>query len=139
MNSVVEFLRTFREFNGRHGRPTSQTPWDVVEEWEALVEDFAGGNYSWCEVEYTNDLQVRDLLEKALTDERLAVFEPQITAMRERITLADTRLNGLFLPDVQIGPPAWPWWQRGVLAHAGPEYTEDIRRIYGIELPGSAS
>jgi len=133
MSSVVEFLRTFREFLGRHGRPTDLTPWDIVEEYESLVDTFAEGNYHWCEVEYTNDLRVRLLLEDALTDQRLAVFEPQVAAMRDRVTIADARLKELFRPDVLINPADWPWWQRGVLARAGREYTEDIRKLYGIK------
>jgi len=132
--SIKEFLQTFREFLGKNGRSPDWTPWSVVEEWESFVAEVEAG-YDWIEAEYTNELRVRDLLESAFDDERLAQFEPQISAMRERVAIADARLKRVFLPAVQIGTESDPWWRRGVLSHAGEEYTKDVKGLYGIELP----
>jgi hypothetical protein len=134
--SVIEFLRTFEEFLGRNGRERGGTPWAFVEGWESLVDTFEDG-YDWSYDEYLNDVSNRGLLEKAFNDERLKVFEPQIEAMRERVTQADARLKKLFLPGVEIGGTAgWSWWERGVLANGVGEYAEDLKRRFDIELPG---
>lgn len=128
------FLRSFEEFLERNGRSSRSTPWSVVEEWESFVSEVED-EYNWIEAEYTNELRIRDLLELAFSDRRIAEFEPQISAMRERVSVADARLRKVFLPNVRIGAETDPWWRRGVLSHAGAEYTKDVKGLYGIELP----
>lgn len=130
--STNDFLQAFQEFLGRHGWPTDQSPWAIVEQWESLVDQAAAG-YNSGFYEFTNDLSVRDLLAEALNDKRLGRFD-QINTMRQRVEDADARLKEAFLPDVEIGTAGKPWWHRGVLASAGDEYVGDVRRLYGIEI-----
>jgi len=59
------------------------------------------------EAEYTNELRVRDLLESPSTTSDSPI-EPQISAMRERVAIADARLKRVFLPAVQIGTESDP-------------------------------
>ena len=130
--SVADFLQRFEEFLGRNGWPADLSPWAIVEQWESLVDQAITG-YHWGFYEFTNELGVRDLLGKAFGDERLCGFE-QINSIRQRVTVADDRLKGAFLAGVEIGDPDKPWWRRGVLATAGDEYADDVKRLYGIEL-----
>ena len=130
--SVADFLQTFEEFLGRNGWPADLSPWAIVEQWESLVDQAVSG-YHWGFYEFTNELGVRDLLAKALDDGRLGRFD-QISSIRQRVTTADARLKGAFLSDVEIGGADKPWWRRGVLAAAGGEYADDVKRLYGIEL-----
>ena len=130
--TTKDFLQTFTEFLGRHGWPTDQSPWTIVEQWESFVDQVAEG-YHWGLYELTNDLSVRDLLENALHDAQLGRFE-QIDIMRQRVENADMGLKDMFLPGVEIGGADAPWWRRGVLATAGDEYLDDVRRLHGIEI-----
>jgi len=130
--NTIDFLQAFKEFLGRNGWPTDQSPWSIVERWESLVDQVAEG-YHWGLYEFANDLSVRDLLEKAFNDDQLRRFD-QIEAMRKRVKNADDRLKASFLPGVQIGNIDAPWWHRGVLAAAGEEYLDDVGRLYGIEI-----
>jgi hypothetical protein len=129
--SAGEFLQTFREFVGRQGRPTDQSPWTIVEQWESLVDQAVEG-YHWGLYEFTNGLSIRDLLEKALHADKLARFS-QIEIMRQRVNNSDLRLKGMFLSDVEIGDDDTPWWRRGILATASDEYLDDVQRLHGIE------
>jgi hypothetical protein len=133
MMTTKEFLQAFEEFLGRNGRPTSLSPWAVVEQWESLVDRAAEG-YRWGLYEFDNYLSIRDLLEKAFRDDRLGCFV-QIDLMRERVEKADVRLKAMFMPGVEIGGADEPWWHRGVLSNAGDEYRDDMKRLHDIEVP----
>jgi hypothetical protein len=132
--TTKEFLQTFKEFLGRYGWSADLSPWTIVEQWESLVDQVAEG-YNWSLYEFTNDLTVRDFLEKAFRDGRLGQFS-EIGAMCQRVEAADTRLKEMFLPDDKIGGAAMPWWHRGVLAAAGDEYVDELKRLQGIEIQG---
>jgi hypothetical protein len=130
--SSTDFLQSFEEFLGRNGWPTDESPWTAVERWESLVEQATAG-YRWGFYEFTNELGVRDLLAKAFDDERLSRYD-LINMMRERVADADDRLRKALLIGVEIGGADKPWWRRYVLARAGEEYADDVKRLYGIEL-----
>jgi hypothetical protein len=126
-----EFLLRFKEFLGKHGRPTEDSPWSIVERWEAFVEE-CSECYEWGFYEFDNEIGVRDLLERALTDPKLAAFE-QMASIRERVGLADERFRKLLSP-AQIRKDGMPWWQRCVLARAGEEYRDDMKRLYNLDV-----
>lgn len=130
--SSTDFLQSFEEFLGRNGWPTEESPWTIVERWESLVAQATSG-YRWGFYEFTNELGARDLLAKAFDDEVLNRYD-LINTMRERVADADARLRTVLLPGVEIGGTDKPWWRRVVLARAGDEYAEDVKRLYGIEL-----
>ncbi len=130
--TAIEFLQRFEEFLGRNGWPTGQSPWTIVEQWESLVDQAAGG-YQWGYYEFTNELGVRDLLGKAFEDDTLQGYD-QLAAMRERVEDADARLRALLLADAMFGGEGKPWWRRGVLATAGDDYVDDVKRLFGIDL-----
>jgi hypothetical protein len=127
-----DFIQTFEEFLGRNGWPSEQSAWSVVGRWESLVKKASAG-YHWGYYEFTNELGVRDLLERAFNEDTLKDSD-QVAAMRERVGQADAGLRELFLPNIEIGRSEQPWWRRGVLARAGDEYAEDISRLYGIDI-----
>lgn len=126
-----EFILRFKEFLGRNGWPAEASPWSIVEEWETFVED-CSGCYQWGFYEFDNEVQVRGLLEKALTDPGLADYE-LMENIRERVSVTDERFRKL-LARTQIRTANNPWWQRGVLAHAGEEYRDDMKRLYNIDV-----
>jgi hypothetical protein len=129
---MTDFLRSFEEFLGRSGWPTDLSPWSTVERWESLVQQAMSG-YDWGFYEFSNELAVRDLLAKAFADVALRRHD-QLARMQERVADADDLFRQVLLPDTEIGGSEEPWWRRGVLAHAGDEYADDIRRLYGVEL-----
>jgi hypothetical protein len=81
--STFDFLQRFEEFLGRNGCPVNQSPWGIVEQWEAPIQEAEAG-YDWGYPEYANDLGVRDLLAQALEDNALKKFE-QVSAMAQRV------------------------------------------------------
>jgi hypothetical protein len=126
-----EFLLRFQEFLGKNGWPTEASPWSIIEQWEGFVEE-CSNCYQWGFYEFDNEVRVRGLLEKAITDPGLVNYE-QAQAIRERVGLADERFRELLYP-TQIRTEEAPWWRRGVLAHAGEEYREDIKRLYNVDV-----
>lgn len=126
-----EFLWRFKEFLGKHGWPTETSPGSIVEQWETFVED-CSSCYQWGFYEFDNEVQVRGLLEKALTDPELADYD-QMENIRARVSVIDARFRKL-LARTQIRTANNPWWQRGVLAHAGEEYRDDMKRLYNIDV-----
>jgi hypothetical protein len=129
--STVEFLQAFQEFLGRNGWPTKLSPWAIVEQWERLVDK--ASDYRWGVYEFNNDLSVRDLLAKAFDDPLLSGFE-HVNLMRDRVEHADRRFQELLLPGAEIAEGDEPWWRRSVLASAGQDYADDVKRLYGIDL-----
>lgn len=127
-----EFLSLFREFLGKRGWPTTSSPWDVVESWESLVEQCAHC-YQWGLYEFDNEVQVRGILEQAFGDLQLSGYD-QLTEIRNRTMAADERFRQLLLSGTQIRAEGTPWWRRAVLARAGEEYREDIKRTYNIDV-----
>lgn len=126
-----EFLLRFKEFLGKNGWPPEDSPWSIVEQWEGLVEE-CSGCYQWGFYEFDNEVQVRGLLEKAITDPGLASYE-QVQDLRGRVSAADERFRKLLAPTL-IRTAEKPWWRRGVLAHAGEEYRDDLKRLYGVDV-----
>lgn len=126
-----EFLQNFEEFLGRNGWPSKLSPWGVVERWEAFVEK-CSTCYRWGFYEFDNEIRVRGLLDLALSDPVLVMY-PQLGPMRTRIDAADARFRTL-LSTKKIRSEDNPWWRRAVLASAGDEYCEDVKRLYNIDL-----
>ena len=125
------WLEAFADFLRRSGdRQNGRTPWALVEDWESLVSEAEAG-YQWTVYEFDNELGVRDLLAKALADERLGRFA-EMASVRQRVEAADTRLDRAFLRDQQIRVADNRWWRRGVLAVGGEGYADDVERLYGI-------
>jgi len=126
-----EFLLRFEEFLARNGWPTKSSPWDVIEGWERLV-DTCASCFDWGFYEFDDEIRVRTLLERALADSRLAAYS-QLQEIKQRVEAADARFRRL-LSDKPIRDEQMPWWQRAVLANAGEEYRDDVKRLYGIEV-----
>jgi hypothetical protein len=126
-----EFLLQFKEFLGRNGWPTETSPWSIIEQWETFIEE-CSSCYQWGFYEFDNEVQVRDLIERALTDPLLANYEP-MENIRQRVDLADERFRKL-LSSVQIRTAEKPWWRRGVLLQAGQEYQDDVKRLYNADV-----
>ena len=135
---VRSFLEAFDDFVRRSGWKLRASPWGYVESWENFVAECQEG-YDWEYDEYLNDAFSRTLLERLFQDQEMARFEPILSAMKQRVLEADTALRSSFLPNVNIGGEASPWWARGVLARGGQNYTEDIKSGFGIEIPSSAT
>ena len=124
-----EFLLHFRELVGKNGWPPETSPWGIIEEWESFVEG-CSKCYHWGFYEFDNEVRVRGLLEKAMTDPGLVNYE-QTQSIKERVGSADERFRNLLAP-AQIRTEEKSWWLRGVLACAGEEYRQDIKQLYNI-------
>jgi hypothetical protein len=104
----------------------------LVDPWARLVTHIeAGYTMDWTEL--INDLTGRDRIEEVLTAGRFAGFdEPKVFV--PRIQEIDDRLRAQFIPGVEVGGSSWPWWQRGILRRAGPEYVNEVKRLFGVDV-----
>jgi hypothetical protein len=120
------FVERFREVVGAAWRRTLN-PGAVVDTWRSLVELCERG-YDDNIYEYDNDLAIRDLIEKLLTDSRLSAF-PESQWFRAEIGPIDDRFRAL----LQAEPldSARPWWRGRIPRRAGAELAEDFRDVYG--------
>lgn len=109
----------------------NETPSTLLDRWEMLVGECESG-YSWDYSEYRNELRVRDLLEGVLRAPELLKYEEHDELMR-RVEELDGRFRCL-LSSSQSGVSNEPWWRRGVLCKAGPDYAEYCRSAFSIEI-----
>lgn len=127
-----DFLPRFEEFLGRNGWPAKTSPWDIVERWERLVDSCASC-YQWGFYEFDDEVRIRTLLQRAFADSRLANY-PQMQGIRRRVEIADMRFRELLLGETRIRDEKTPWWQRAVLARAGDEYRDDMKRLSDVDV-----
>jgi hypothetical protein len=125
------FVETFRQVAGRRGRVNLPTA--LVEAWEHQVDAVADG-YDWGYDEYSNDISVRDTVQRVLTDDRLRDF-PQMAWVRERVQAADDRFRQLLQLDREL-PSAvpLPWWHRHPPRYAEAELVDELQSLYGLRL-----
>jgi hypothetical protein len=126
-----DFLPSFKDFLVRHGWSAKTSPWEIIERWESFVDECVDC-YQWGFYEFDNEVKVRESLEFAIADQGLAGHE-QMAEIRERVWAADEKFDRLLGPE-KIRGEKFPWWRRGVLAHAGDEYQDDIKRLYKIDV-----
>jgi hypothetical protein len=128
----ARYLTRFREIARERGWPDSTSPAGLLDQWRALAMAAEEG-YRWTIDEYSNEISARDVLEEIFTDSVLRA-EPEAQELCGRVAEVDSRMRALIRDDVHIGRPDDPWWRRGVLRRAGPDYVEDLERIYGIHV-----
>jgi hypothetical protein len=127
----TEFILSFKEFLGRNGWEVANAPRDVIERWEQFVHA-CSSYYQWGLYEFGDEVRIRTLLDRAFSDPQLTGY-PQIEKMRQRVTQADARFRSL-LHDQSIRDERSLWWLRAVLARAGDEYRDDVKRIHAIDV-----
>lgn len=107
----------------------------LLRSWDSWVADCEEG-YRFTDVEFDDELRLRDVLESVLADRTLEPFGEH-EAFRQRLTQVDVRLRAAFhptwqRPHVAAGQDAW--WHRGVLRRAGHDYAEYMRsRGFDVE------
>jgi len=114
------------------GRPRPLSASDLLECWGAFVEQCEAG-YGDVIEEYDNDLSIRDAIAVVVEDpalQRAAGFR----WFFDGVTAIDRDFKALLQDGVAIKGEDRPWWQRGVLRHAGRAYVEDIKSLYGIDV-----
>jgi hypothetical protein len=120
-------MRPDREPPQEHG-PASA---DLLEEWAQLVRECEAG-YEWNLYEYHTDLQVRDALERIVSDHARAHEERAEVATR--LAEIDARFEAILQGGVEVGPEEDPWWHRGVPRLAGPDLAAELREWFGVEV-----
>lgn len=127
----MNLTELFQSIVKPQGRRTTWPPLLFVEAWLTFVEEVISG-YSGDLYEYENELSVRDELETALTDDRLAALEgwaPFAESVRE----ADERLRTVLAqgPLVRSGNS---WWRERLPASAGDELVADAARLFNVVI-----
>lgn len=128
----MNYLERFRAIVYERGWHASVTPSELSARWEGLVAACEAGS-GWTSYEHSNELSVRDLLEAVFLDPRTAA-EPEADELRRHVNELDARYRALLRDDVHVGDADDPWWRRGVLRHAGPDYVDDMQRLHGITV-----
>ena len=126
----ASYLDGFRALVREHAWPADTTPAGLLTRWSAYVASAEDG-YGWSIYDQSNELSARDLLEHIFTDARTSSTS-DAQHLRERVLATDARYRALLREDVRIGADGDPWWRRGVLRAAGPDYVDDLARIHAI-------
>lgn len=126
------YLDGFRAILREHGWHASVTPSELLARWDGLVEACEAG-YGWTSYEHSNELSARDLLEAVFADPRTATAV-ETKELRRQVSQLDARYRALLREDVHVGDADDPWWRRGVLRQAGPDYVDDMQRAHGITV-----
>lgn len=128
----ASYLEGFRALVREQAWPDLTTPAELLDRWSAFVASAEDG-YRWSIYDQSNELSARDLLESVFTDARTRTT-PEAQQLLERVMAVDARYRALLRNDVTIGHEGDPWWRRGVLRAAGPDYVDDLSRIHGIRV-----
>ncbi|MGI8439512.1 MAG: hypothetical protein ACR2NV_04815 [Thermoleophilaceae bacterium] len=130
--STGRFLERFRAIAVARGWGSDTSPVELLKRWKAFVRSCEEG-YRWSIYEYDNELSARDLLADVMNDSVLAQT-PELAEWATRVALVDARFSALLHEHEMRGRGTDPWWRRGVLRSAGPEYRQDVRDLHGIEV-----
>lgn len=127
-----DFTERFRQIASASGCTSPPRPAQALGKWEEFVEQCEHG-YELDFSEYLNDLSIRNLLQKLLDDaeaQRGATYGP----FAQRIRLIDDRFRGLLSQGPLIRPGSGLWWERRIPADGAPEFVEDVRERYSVEI-----
>jgi hypothetical protein len=127
----MEFIRRFEEIAMASGFERMRSPATALSVWKQFVDE-CERCYHWNIYEYDNDLSVRDLLERALTDKELSSLA-QFDDFAGGVRSIDAQFRSLLRTDA-IRTEKKTWWRRGVLRYGQGEYRADVRESYGIEI-----
>jgi len=114
-----------------------RTAKDFVDAWSSFVAQCSRG-YDMNIYEYENDLSVRGMIERLLSNEDLARF-PEFANFSDRVAEIDAEFRALLQEGVEIRDSGTPWWERGVPRMAGAELAKDFSQMFGVavrEVPG---
>lgn len=125
------FEAAFKKVVSLSGRRAYWRSWEFVDIWEEMVDEIING-YEWSLYEYEDEISVRDDLEKALESSSLNQFHDWSGLVR-RTLAADNKLEDLLGRGAEIRDSEF-WWHRRIPPHGGPDFVEDVKRIYGICL-----
>lgn len=106
-------------------------PWEIVDVWEVMVDEILGG-YEWTLYEYENEISVRDRIESALSNPAADEYS-HWARLTYRVDVADMKLRNHLSQGPEIRDSG-PWWRRRLPPYGGPEFIDDVKRIYGIVL-----
>lgn len=99
----------------------------VIEAWDSFVQDCESG-YEMNLYEYDNDLSIRGLIQKILSESALKKY-PLYFDFKTQIDVIDARLKAMFsTKNFRIEKKTW--WEQGVLENAGDAYKVDISSRY---------
>jgi hypothetical protein len=110
-----------------------ESPDFMVRYYEKLAHRCSDEGYDDYLVEFDNDLSIRGHIEKVLTMDELNSFE-EFKGFRAKVNVIDNVLQGAFIPGVERKEGAF-WWQRGILRKGEGDYANDVKEVYGINLP----
>ncbi|GAB2796554.1 hypothetical protein [Amycolatopsis magusensis] len=131
MTHIAQVPERFAEVVADFGWRTAPGPEQLAGQWEQVV-DLVEAGYEDNIYEYHNDLTVRGLIDRLLTDEELRGDE-RLDGFRARIAQVDTRLRNL-LTSAPVHDIAGPWWETRVPVYAGEELAKDLRDRYGVDV-----
>ncbi|MFH9861391.1 hypothetical protein [Streptomyces sp. NPDC017202] len=132
MSNGHDFTERFEQIARASGWSSPPRPAQALGMWEEFVEQCEHG-YELDLSEYLNDLSVRNLLQKVLDDveaQRVAAYGP----FAQRIRLIDDRFRDVVSQGPLVRQGSRHWWERTIPADGAPEFVEDVRERYSVEL-----
>lgn len=127
----MSLYESFRSVVAPKGRRATWLPLQFVEAWQEFVAEAMAG-FSGDLYEYENEITVRNDLELALGSRELQ-SNPEWLELQRPILAADELFKELLARGPSVRPGA-DWWHERVPPHAGDEFIEDARRMYGVRV-----
>lgn len=106
-------------------------PYELLVSYQFILDQFQD-SYEWNIEEFDNDISIRSIIEVAvLQNEELQRFE-ELNHFRAKVYELDDKLKQKTFYFCRS--PRLPWWMNRILKKAGSRYSEDVKRIYAIDL-----
>ncbi|MFJ6988549.1 MULTISPECIES: hypothetical protein [unclassified Streptomyces] len=128
------FTGLFEHVARASGWASPPTPAQAIDAWEGFVEECERG-YEFDFSEYLNGLSTRTLLQVVIDDAgRRGETAPVYESLVRRVGVLDDRFRTLLDEGVLVRPRSARWWERSIPAHGAPDFVEDVRARYSVEL-----
>lgn len=129
---MSEFIRRFRDVAGEKGARRNWSPAGHIDAWKSFVAACEEG-YRWSIYEYENELEIRDVIDKALTAPKLTAH-PELAIFAEAIADIDERFAALLRSGPSVLPETALWWHSNLPGWAGPDLVADAEAHYAVHL-----
>ena len=127
-----DFTERFRSIVLDSGWHVPTSPAQVLGAWEEFVTTCTYG-YDLDLSEYLNDLSIRQFIQLVLDDSEAKRTEMYALFVK-RVSHIDDQFRGLVSDGPLVRPGSDLWWNRRIPPYGAPEFVEDARERYSVEL-----
>lgn len=126
------FIQSFRDVTDQMGARGDWSPAGYIDAWRSFVSDCEDG-FQWSIYEYENELGVRDVIDRVLSDSELSEY-PELPIFAETVAEIDERFASLLRTGPSLPRQSAGWWHAGLPGYAGSDLVADAKAQHGVQL-----